>query len=71
MTHDQAAAYVAAQTALLNCRVAGMVAENQHRVSCGNSVAYDGKSFFEVEQEFEALIGFNEVVALYANSSHG
>lgn len=33
-------AFVMAQIALLNCEVAGMQAENTHRLNCGNSVAY-------------------------------
>lgn len=65
MNENQAAAYVAAQTALLNCRVAGMVAENQHQVSCGNSVAYAADEFLAVEREFESMIGHNAVQELY------
>lgn len=57
-------AFVLAQVALLNCRVAGMQAENQHRLSCGNSIAYASDEFFAVEREFEALIGCNEILRM-------
>lgn len=55
-------AFVLAQTALLNCRVAGMQAENEHRVLTGNSVAYGSDEFSAVEREFAALIGINEIL---------
>lgn len=61
---DGSCAFVIAQTALLNCRVAGMLAENQHRANCGNSVAYASEEFFAVEREFEAMIGSNEILAM-------
>ena len=57
-------AFVLAQTALLNCRVAGMQAENQHRAACGNSVAYGADEFFAVEREFDALIGCNAILEM-------
>jgi hypothetical protein len=57
-------AFVLAQVALLNCRVAGMQAENQRRMACGNSVAYAGDEFFAMEREFEAMIGSNEIIAM-------
>ena len=57
-------AFVLAQTALLNCRVAGMQAENQHRMQCGNSVAYSGDEFFAVEREFAAMIGCNAILEM-------
>ena len=43
-------AFVLAQVALLNCEVAGMQAENTHRLSCGNSVAYGADEFAAVRQ---------------------
>lgn len=41
-----------------------MLAENQHRANCGNSVAYASEAFFAVEREFEAMIGSNEILAM-------
>jgi hypothetical protein len=55
-------AFVLAQVALLNCEVAGMQAENQHRMNCGNSVAYGADQFAAVQQRYEALIGSNEIL---------
>jgi hypothetical protein len=57
-------AFVIAQTALLNCRVAGMQAENAHRMACGNSVAYGEEHFSAVEREFELRIGYNEILEM-------
>ena len=61
-------AFVLAQVALLNCRVAGMQAENQHRIACGNSVAYADDAFADVEREFAAMIGFNEILNMARNA---
>lgn len=55
-------AFVLAQVALLNCEVAGMQAENTHRLSCGVSVAYGAVAFAAVRQQYEALIGSNEIL---------
>ena len=55
-------AFVLAQVALLNCRIAGMQAENQHRAACGNSPTYAEAEFSAVESEFEAMIGYNEII---------
>lgn len=49
MTPEQKAAYIMAQAAALNARVAGMRAENDWRISCGNSIAY-------TEEHFEAVV---------------
>jgi len=55
-------AFVLAQVALLNCEVAGMQAENQHRMNCGLSIAYGAAEFAGVRQQYEALIGSNEIL---------
>ncbi len=57
-------AFVMAQTALLNCEVAGMQAENTHRLACGNSVAYGADEFAAVRQQYEALIGSNAILEM-------
>lgn len=54
MTPEQAAAFVAAQAAALNCEVQGMVAENAHRVACGYSVAHGADEFHAVLQRYPA-----------------
>lgn len=48
-----------ALVALLNCRVAGMKAENDQRLHCGNSMAYVGDDFFAVEREFTTRLGLD------------
>ena len=55
-------AFVMAQVALLNCEVAGMQAENQHRMNCGLSLAYGADEFTGVRQRYETLIGSNEIL---------
>ena len=57
-------AFVMAQIALLNCEVAGMQAENTHRLTCGNSVAYGADEFAAVRQQYEALIGSNAILEM-------
>lgn len=37
---------ILAEITAAQARIAGMVAENQQRMVCGQSLAYDGDSFF-------------------------
>lgn len=67
-TYSSINAFATAQAALLNCRVAGMQAENQQRLSLGYSVAYGHDAFSKVDDEFQALIGSNELLLLYAQA---
>ena len=57
-------AFVLAQVALLNCEVAGMQAENQHRMNCGLAIAYGSDEFAGVRQQYEALIVSNEILCM-------
>lgn len=61
---DGEVAFVMAQIALLNCEVAGMQAENTHRLSCGHSVAYGADEFAAVRQQYEAMIGSNAILEM-------
>jgi len=63
------AAYVNGQIALMNCRRAGMEAENQHRVSHGLSVAYGDDAFLALEREFEGTIGHNAIIEMSRSNS--
>lgn len=45
MTHEERAAYINAQATLLRVEMEGMLAENQHRINCGNSIAYGEEAF--------------------------
>lgn len=66
--NDGTTAFVLAQTALLNCEVAGMQAENQHRLNCGLGIAYGADEFLSVQKKYEAVIGCNEILAMAANT---
>lgn len=48
-------AFVQAQTAMLNARIAGMVAENMQRDAVGNSMAYHQADFEAVIREYSQL----------------
>lgn len=58
------AAFIAAQTALMEVELQGMLAENQHRMNCGNSIAFGEEAFIELKNRFEPVIGYNAIVAL-------
>ena len=57
-------AFVLAQVALLNCEVAGMQAENLHRMNCGLAIAYGADEFAGVRHRYESLIGSNEILKM-------
>lgn len=71
MTDEQKAAFVNAQAALLNGRIAAMQAENQHRISCGNSIAYGADEIQAEVESFEAVIGHNACIELFHNLKRG
>ena len=56
MSTEQSTAHVIAQTAFMNCRVAGMVAENMQRAATGQSMAYTDADFAGVEAEFHPIL---------------
>ena len=51
MTPEQQAAYVMAMAACAMAEIAGMQAENSHRLSVGESVAY-GEEAFELQASY-------------------
>ena len=57
MTHEERAAFINAQAALLNCEVAGMVAENMQREQLGHSMAYTEENFMILHGQYTASIG--------------
>lgn len=62
-------AYVMAQVALLNCERAGMEAENAHRLSLGESIAYGADEFHALQAEYVSMIGHNAILEMaLANS---
>ena len=69
MTNEQAVAFVNAQTAFFNCRMAAMLWENQQRIVTGQSVAYVEADFANLEREFENTIGHNACIELFRSST--
>jgi hypothetical protein len=65
MTPEQKAAYINAKVSLLNAEIAMMEAENINRITCGNSIAYDGNEFQKVIDKYECVLGENEVWRLF------
>jgi len=65
MTPEQAAAYVSAQTALFNCEVAGMVAENTDRVATNLPIRYLVMDFKALAARYEGVLGHNAVIGLF------
>lgn len=61
---DTNIAFILAQVAIMNCRVAGMQAENQRRIHQGLCVTFLRDDFLDVEREFEPLIGFNAMMEM-------
>ena len=60
MTPEQKAAFVNAQAACALAEIAAMQAANQHRLSLGQSIAYDEDAFIAVQNNY--LIGHNAVI---------
>lgn len=63
MTSEQQAAFIMAKAACAMAEIAGMQAENQHRLSLGQSIAHG-------EENFEAVImrngiGHNDVISFF------
>lgn len=54
---DAWAASILVQAFACNARVAGMAAENQHRLDCGNSIAYGEEAFQLEANTLEHLAG--------------
>lgn len=63
------AAFILAQVALLNCERAGMEAENAHRLSCGESIAYGDDEFQALLESYAPLISSNAILEMAASNS--
>lgn len=66
MTHEQAAAYVMGEAAVLMARVLGMHAENMHREATGQSMAYGEGDFTKAVRE--SACHHNASIELFGNS---
>lgn len=60
MSSERRAAFIQAQAACAMAEIAGMQAENQHRLSLGHSIAYGHDAFMAVQDSY--LIGHNAVI---------
>jgi len=60
MNENGRAAYIVSQAVCAMARIAGMQAENAHRLSCGNGIAYGEDAFAAIESEH--IIGHDAVV---------
>lgn len=65
MTEEQKAAYINAQCVMANAEIQGMIAENQHRMSCGHSVAYCEDAFAVVQDKYG--LHHNQVLEFFNN----
>ena len=54
------AAFVVAQAACANAEIAAMQAENQRRLSLGQSIAYGEEAFLAIPDKY--MIGWNAVI---------
>jgi hypothetical protein len=63
MTPEQQAAFVNSQTAVAMITAMGMVAANQHRLSLGQSIAYDEGAFNDLIAQHG--LGHNDVVTFF------
>lgn len=63
MNDDLKAAFINAQASMLQVEISGMLAENQHRIACGNSIAYGEDAFIELQKRYEPILGYNSLVA--------
>lgn len=63
MTPEQQAAFIMAQAACAMAEIAGMQAENQHRLSLGQSIAYGEEAFSGVASR--NIIGHNDVISYF------
>lgn len=63
MNEESRAAYIIAQSALLNAEIAMMQAANQDRLGRGCGIAYGENEFFAVFSRYDVVIGHNPCIA--------
>lgn len=66
---DAQVALIVAQTAVMNCRVAGMVARNQYYKHHKSQPQYDQVDFDEVEREFHHVLGLDSIIEMSQRNS--
>lgn len=62
-------AFILAQVALLNCERAGMEAENVHRLSVGQNIAYGDEAFQALHDRYASSIGHNAIMEMALSNS--
>jgi len=65
MTTQQSAAFINAQTTLVNIRLHTMLEENRQRERQGHSPAYVESDFEKLEEEAVSVIGHNTCISLF------
>jgi hypothetical protein len=65
MTPEQKAAFIMSQVACAMAEIAGMQAENQHRLSLGQSIAYGEEAFAGIAGRYG--LGHNDVITHFQN----
>lgn len=60
MDETARAAFLQSQTACALIEAMGMAADNQHRIACGHSIAYDGEAFTALIDKYQ--LGHNSAV---------
>ena len=63
MTHNEAAAYINSESTSALIRAMGMQAENQHRLSVGESIIYGQDAFEKLLLDFQ--VGHNAAISTF------
>lgn len=65
MTAEERAAAINAQTAMFRCEMEGMLAENQHRLHVGQTVAYGEDAFLALQARWDSVLGQNALIRFF------
>lgn len=65
MTDEMKVAFIMSQIAMFNAEIAQMQSENQHRIACGNSMAYADEGFQKVIDRYSPILGHNAVLEYF------
>lgn len=63
MNTQEQVAYINTQALCARIEMEGMLAENQHRMNCGNSIAYGDEAFNKIATKYG--IHHNQVLELF------
>ena len=69
MTPEQSAAFINAQTAMMLAELHGMIAENEWRKQCGNSIAYAEDGFAVMQKRWESVLGQKAIHDLFQQTT--